>query len=197
MPIPSFVETAEAPKETWVSPRARRERAIDLKSRILPGIPVKGDGQGCGHLAAEPEVVHEGPASVDKGLHLTRDRGDVHGCGEQDAVRFEHLLVDDLHVVLDAAVILLYRNRDDVEADLLLHLVYPTKAGFTADAVLDPVVLEMNELGRCLPSGLDHLQRLFEVILAVAVLDRRAHDAQDFYLQIVRGHGRSFSEKRI
>jgi len=105
--------------------------------------------------------------------------------------------VENLHVVLDAAVILLYRNRDDVEADLLLHLVYPSKAGFTADTVLDPVVLKMNQLGRCPPSGLHHLQRLFEQILAVPVLDRRAHDAQDSYLQIVRDHDNSFARNRI
>ncbi len=159
-----------------------------LQGRVLSGIPVKGDRQWRCHLASEPEVVHKGPAAVEKGLDLARDRGDVYRCRQQDAVRFEHFAVQDLHVVPDAAVVLLDRNRDDVVPDLFLYLVYAPEARLAAGAVLDPVIAEMNEFGRRPAPGRSNPEGLFEEILAVAFLDRRPDDAEDLHLQISSLH---------
>jgi hypothetical protein len=63
--------------------------------------------------------------------------------------------------------------------------VNPPQTTFTADAIIDAKILEMQQFGFHRTDGFRHLQGLFQEMLAVAPFYGSAHNPQDFHAYIV------------
>jgi hypothetical protein len=69
-----------------------------------------------------------------------------------------------------------------------------SQTAFTADAIIDAVIFEMDQLGIHGADGFSHLQGLLQQVLAIAVFNRGADDTEDFDVYLIK-HGCSSSLK--